>query len=158
MANLKNKSSSGYLGLGLGVAGSMFDFLNRPGYKGQPPPKDIMLSDADIKSLKAGTVDETVAGSAKAIEDIKGFGAANRLPEGAVLSGIGQTTENIGKSLSTLTPKLKEVQRRSKMDYYNLYQQYLNNKFQTELGYHNRDMGGLGALSKVAMLFSNGLI
>jgi len=116
------------------------------------------LSNADIGMMKRDAFGDVKTAAAKQTADIKQVGAANRLPEGSILSGIAGSAQSLGEGISKITPRLKEAQRRSKMDYYNLYQQYLNNKFQTELGYHNRDMGGLGALSKVAMLFSNGLI
>ena len=151
-----------WLPTAISMIGTGIDYFTRPKFPTMWDPRrfkdEITMSDAEVRGeLGRFTSDIGMLGS-KQIADIKQIGSAERLPEGAIASNIAGVHEGIGREAGKVYPALKREQRQSMLNYYDLLSNYDLTKFQTELGYHDRTMGGLGNMGRIALLWKAGLL
>lgn len=120
-------------------------------YKG-----DITYSDADIAKIREQHLRNIKGANMATIANIKQEGSAGRMPSGAVLSNIKGVSREAGKSLGDVEPALSEIKRNAMLDFIDRQNYYRTGKQQFQQGLHDRTMGNLGALGKVAMYWSRG--
>ena len=119
---------------------------------------DLLYEDADIASDVNMLGSKFTARSNKAIGDIKQAGAANRLPEGAVISAIAGTQQKAAEGISGIMPALQKEKRSSHANFLNMVNQYETQKAGYEQGQTDRNLEGLGNLGKIATLWSAGYL
>ena len=119
---------------------------------------DLLYDDADISSDLNMLGRKTTARSTKAIGDIKQAGAANRLPEGAVLSSIAGVQGRAAEGISSILPALNKEKRTSHANFLNMVNQYETQKTAYDQAGTDRMLGGLGQLGKIATLWSGGYL
>jgi hypothetical protein len=119
---------------------------------------DLLYDDADISSDINMLGSKFTKRSNKAIGDIKQAGAANRLPEGAVISGIAGTQQEAAEGVSSIMPALKREKRTSHANFLNMVNQYETTKAGYDQAQTDRNLAGLGNLGKIATLWSAGYL
>jgi hypothetical protein len=119
---------------------------------------DLLYEDADIASDLNMLGRKFTRRSSKAIGDIKQAGAAGRLPEGAVLSGIAGTQQEAAEGISSALPGLKREKRTSHANFLNMVNKYETAKTSYDQAQIDRNLGGLGNLGKIATLWSAGYL
>jgi hypothetical protein len=108
----------------------------------RPDKSRMTMSNADVDQMMAGPMSQLrsqFGGMNMAnIAGIRQAGTANRLPSGAILSGIAGSSYGMGRGMaegmSSLLPRFKGMQRQSEMDYYNADQDW-KQSFSSDLGY-----------------------
>ena len=127
-----------------------------PKYNFTPPPKDIQISDQDVNGIFGQILGDLNMTNADEIAGIKQVGAANRLPAGATQGRIAELGQRTARGAARALPQLKENQRRSKMDYYNLLKQYELLDANEQNASSAFKQSSLGALGRVITLWQGG--
>lgn len=117
---------------------------------------DLLYEDADIASDLNMLGRKFTRRSSKAIGDIKQAGAAGRLPEGAVLSGIAGTQQEAAEGISSVLPALTREKRQSRSNFLNMVNRYETAKVGYDQAQVDRNLSGLGNLGKIATYWSAG--
>ena len=144
--------------LALTAASMIYDQLNKPDYSAVDPSKisGLNYTDADMNRdmrLYRGELDKSAAVQS---QRIKGYGAANRLPQGAVLDALGGVQERTAQGMERIVPALRDKQRGILGNYYNLLNQYGLGKMEYQNDWLNRVQGGFGTLGNIATLWAEG--
>lgn len=121
------------------------------------PSEDLILSDADIREQFNQIMGDLSMTQQGQIAGIKQVGAANRLPAGATQGRIAQTAQQTARGAAGAKVGLKEAQRRSKIDYYNLLNQYEQQQAGQQGAQQQFYQSGLGALGQILTLWQGGM-
>lgn len=118
----------------------------------------LVYGDTDIAQDLSMLGRRYSSGANKAIGDIKSLGAAGRLPEGAVLTGIGEAQGQAGRGAASALPALRREGRQSTANYLGMVNQYETAKAGYAQAGVDRGLEGLGALGRIALLWQGGLL
>lgn len=144
--------------LALTAASMIYDYLNKPEYRGVDPNTvaGMKYNEADFRRDWGFYKGELLKSAALQNSQIKSYGAANRLPQGAVLDALGGVQERTAQGMERIYPILLDKKRGYNRDYYNLLNQYQLGQMAYEQDWLNRMQGGFGALSNIATLWAMG--
>ncbi len=135
------------------------------GWKLLNPPKTqdpsmLRMTDADVNRMYG----QTMAGISRPIQGqlmssisgIRRTGAMNRLPKGAVMSGIAgaqyRAAQGMGEAGARIMPQIKGMQMQSMIDFYNANQQNINAQSQ----YNQSFSSDIGYMTQMAILSKAG--
>jgi hypothetical protein len=119
---------------------------------------DLIYGQGDIASDINMLGNKFTSEASLGVGQVKSAGAGGRLPEGAILSGIGGIQAKTAEKVSSILPALKREKRRSMTNYLDLVNKYETQKTAYDQAGMDRMLGGLGQLGKVATLWSAGLL
>ena len=133
------------------------DYKNRPKNQLTKPNKgELTLSESDLSRIRAANMDRINMMNQKAISTVKQSGAANRMPSGAIASGVANVNAQAARQVSAMEPGLASLRNSSMGNYYGMLNNYDQNQNIWNLGMHNRNMDNIGALGKIASLWAGG--
>ena len=117
---------------------------------------DIVLSDSMLGRLRGRARENIGAQTDRMAGQVKQYGAANRLPPGAVLSGIAGANYEGARGLAGIEPELAGMKRQSVLDYIGMKNQYEAGK--EDVDAYNMNLLGdtVGTLGKLAVLYNFG--
>jgi hypothetical protein len=117
-------------------------------YKSQIMPDMGMMRQQAMRNAQQAVMPQ--------MSQIRQYGAAHRLPAGAVMSGLQGTGYRAAQAAAGIEPQLQQTQAQGAMNYYGLQNQYGMGK----AAERNQMLGGigesLGNLTKIGMLWSAG--
>lgn len=119
---------------------------------------DLLYGDADIAGDLSAAQENLQKGAGRQISEIKRYGAANRLPEGAVMSKVAGTTKGIAEGVGKALPGLRREKRQSQSNFLNMVNRYESAMAGYDQAGIDRTLSGLGNLGKIATLWSAGYL
>ena len=119
---------------------------------------ELTYSDTDIMKDVNMLGGKFSSRATKAVGDIKQFTAANRMPEGAAVSGIAGVQGEVAKNVGFAMPGMRREQSRSYGNYIGAVNRYEQGQTMYGQAQTDRNLGFLGNLGKIALLWQQGLL
>lgn len=132
--------------------GKMNEGYNFP----MPDEKKMTLSESEIRGAQGQLLSDLGMLQMGQIADIKQAGAANRLPQGAVMSAIAGVGSQGAKAYGKALPGLKMAQKQSYADYYRALLQRAGMQYGEFANQRDFYRGMGGGLAKIATLWQMG--
>lgn len=133
------------------LGGSSSGGVNPAKYKNQ-----LTYSPADLAMIRQQAGRNAAQVNMANIARIQQEGAANRLPSGAIMSGIQGAGQQAAGAVAGIEPQLKEMQRSAMLNYYNLQNQYGMNQQAATNDFIGGFRGDIGMMTKIALLNKSG--
>lgn len=132
---------------------------NRPGMLDPRKYKDeLTLSDSDIAAIRSGAVSRVQRSTMPLRSDVKQFGAARRLPAGAVYSGLKGVSYEGARGISEIEPEMVGLKLGSNRNYYDLLNQYTMAEEMARRENRLFSPEDIGELTRIVMLWKAGLL